>query len=44
MDVARAQTKLSLYSGYSQDARTPDPIPFENNSVTMTLRKKSPNN
>ena len=43
-DVARTQTKFSLYSEHSQDARTPDLTPFENNSVTMTLRKKSPNN
>ncbi|KAL1726428.1 hypothetical protein EV714DRAFT_287211 [Schizophyllum commune] len=39
MDVARTHTKLSPYSGHSQDARTPDLTPFENNSVTMTLRK-----
>ena len=44
MDVARAQTKLSLYSGHSQDAQTPDLTPFENKGVAMTPRKKLPDN
>ena len=44
MDVARTQTRLSFYSGHSHDARTPYLTPFENNSVAMTARKKSPDN